>query len=96
MGTLYVTIVEDDDDEPCEIFVVIGKAGSALVADAEAIGRLCSLALRSGADLLDIVDQLVNIGSDRSRNHGKVCVASLADGVALALEMWLSERIPVA
>src|SRR5438552_3303488 len=48
LGTMYVTITEDEKGQPFEVFISLGKAGGALMADVEAIGRLISLALRSG------------------------------------------------
>ncbi len=51
LGDLYVTITEDDKGQPFEVFMSLGKAGGALMADVEAIGRLISLgvALRHSA-----------------------------------------------
>ncbi|MEK6712028.1 MAG: AmmeMemoRadiSam system protein B, partial [Nitrospinota bacterium] len=40
LGTLYVTITEDDRSQPFEVFMSLGKAGGALMADVEALGRL--------------------------------------------------------
>ena len=51
LGTMYVTITEDERGQPFEMFITLGKAGHALMADVEAIGRLISLALRSGISL---------------------------------------------
>ena len=42
LGTLYVTITEDDRGQPFEVFMSLGKAGGALMADVEAMGRLIS------------------------------------------------------
>ena len=36
LGTLYVTITEDDRGQPFEMFMSLGKAGGALMADVEA------------------------------------------------------------
>src|SRR5258708_1337643 len=47
LGTMYVNITEDDKNQPFEVFISLGKAGGALMADVEAMGRLISLALRS-------------------------------------------------
>src|SRR5688572_33147858 len=47
LGDLYVTITEDDKGQPYEIFMSLGKAGGALMADLEAISRLISSALSS-------------------------------------------------
>src|SRR5438093_4295826 len=58
LGTMYVTITEDDKGQPFEVFMSLGKAGGALMADVEAIGRLISLALRSGVPLPEIYRQL--------------------------------------
>ncbi len=65
LGTLYVTITEDDQGQPFEVFMSLGKAGGALMADVEAIGRLVSLALRSGIPMKEIHRQLRGISSDR-------------------------------
>ena len=61
MGTLYVTITEDDKGQPFEIFMTLGKAGGALMADVEAVGRLISLALRSGIPMNEVHRQLRGI-----------------------------------
>ena len=65
LGTMYVTITEDDRGQPFEMFISLGKAGGALMADVEAIGRLISLALRSGIPMTEIYRQLRGISSDR-------------------------------
>src|SRR5206468_887650 len=65
LGTMYVNITEDDKGQPFEVFISLGKAGGALMADVEAIGRLISLALRSGIPLREVYRQLRGISSDR-------------------------------
>ena len=60
-GNLYVTI-NTYDGRPFEVFVQIGKSGYSTMADAEATGRLVSLALRSGISVKDVVEQLEGIG----------------------------------
>src|SRR5690606_35718221 len=70
LGDLYVTITEDDKGQPFEIFMSLGKAGGALMADVEAIGRLISLALRSGIPAKAIYRQLRGISSDRAIGIG--------------------------
>src|SRR5687767_3467654 len=44
LGTMFVNITEDDRGQPFEVFITLGKAGGAAMADAEAMGRLISLA----------------------------------------------------
>ena len=70
LGTMYVTITEDDRGQPFEVFMSLGKAGGALMADAEAMGRLISLALRSGIPMKEIHRQLRGISSDRAIGLG--------------------------
>ena len=63
MGNLYVTVTEYNG-KPFEIFATIGKSGRSTTAKTEAIGRLVSLALRSGVDVDKIVKQLEGIGGE--------------------------------
>ena len=65
LGTMFVNITEDEKGQPFELFVNLGKAGGSAMADAEAIGRLVSLGLRSGIPLMEIHRQLrgISVGS---------------------------------
>ncbi len=82
-GRIYVTINEDDQGI-CEVFV------QSLDVEADAVGRLASLALRTGADPRDVIEQLWRVQSrevaiDRSGDGTVVRVTTIAQGVALAL-----------
>lgn len=92
LGTLYVTITEDDKGQPFEVFMSLGKAGGALMADVEAIGRLISLALRSGIPIQEIHKQLRGISSDRVVGLGPNKVMSVPDAIGIAIEKWLQEK----
>ncbi len=92
MGSLYVTITEDDKGQPFEVFMSLGKAGGALMADVEAIGRLLSLGLRSGIPLAEIYRQLRGISSDRVIGLGPNKVMSVPDAVGIAIEKYLQEQ----
>jgi len=92
LGTMYVTITEDDKGQPFEIFMSLGKAGGALMADVEAIGRLSSLALRSGIPLKEIYRQLRGISSDRAVGLGPSKVLSVPDAIGIAIEKWMQEK----
>lgn len=60
-GTLFVTVNNDEDSRPFEVFATIGKTGGFFAAKSEAICRLISLSLRSGIDVEDIIEQLKGI-----------------------------------
>src|ERR1700694_1867255 len=92
LGTMYVTITEDDKGQPFEVFMSLGKAGGALMADVEAIGRLISLALRSGVPLKEIYRQLRGISSDRAVGLGPHKVLSVPDAIGIAIEKWMQEK----
>ena len=90
VGEAFVTINRDSEDHPFEVFVTIGKAGMHTSADAEAIGRLVSLALRisrpnSKEIAVKVVSQLKGIGGSSQIGFGKDRVMSLADAIAKAL-----------
>lgn len=90
-GNLYITINKDEKNKPFEIFTNIGKAGGCAASQAEAIGRLISLALRSGIEPQEIVKQLKGISCHAPvwSNNGKI--TSCSDAIAKALEAELRE-----
>jgi ribonucleoside-diphosphate reductase alpha chain len=92
LGDLYVTINEDEGGRPFEVFCTLGKAGGAAMADAEAIGRLVSLALRSGIPISQVKDQLRGISCDRAVGLGPNKVLSMPDAVGQAIERYLLEK----
>ncbi|HKV41493.1 MAG TPA: adenosylcobalamin-dependent ribonucleoside-diphosphate reductase [Blastocatellia bacterium] len=90
-GTAHITMNEDEAEQPFEVFVEIGKAGSDVKAMAEAMGRLMSLILRMASPVSplervrEIVKQISGIGGARSYGFGKRRVLSLPDAVGQAL-----------
>jgi ribonucleoside-diphosphate reductase alpha chain len=88
LGVMFVNVTEDEKGQPFEVFINLGKAGGSAMADAEAMGRLISLALRSGIPLMSIHRQLRGISSDRAVGLGPNKVLSVPDAVGLALEEW--------
>ena len=85
LGIMYVTVNEVDGD-PFEVFVTIGKSGHSVTAKAEAIGRLVSLALRSGIEVKEIVGQLKGIGGEHPVFQKKGLLLSIPDAIAWVLE----------
>ena len=92
LGDLYVTINEDKKGRAFEVFTTVGKAGGAAMADAEALGRLASLALRSGIPITAVRDQLRGISCDRAVGVGPNKVLSAPDAVAQAINRYLADR----
>src|SRR5215469_13231357 len=88
LGTMFANITEDDRGQPFEVFINLGKAGGSAMADAEAMGRLISLALRSGIPLMEIHRQLRGIASDRVVGLGPKKILSVPDAIGMALEDW--------
>jgi len=84
-GHLYVTVTEFDG-QPFEVFATIGKSGRSTTAKTEAIGRLVSLALRSGVKVDKIVDQLKGIGGEYPIFQDGGLVLSIPDAIARVLE----------
>jgi ribonucleoside-diphosphate reductase alpha chain len=88
VGTAFISINEDELGNIAEVFVNLGHAGSDIMADAEAMGRLISLAFRlpsaypSDRIAQNVVEQLSGIGGSSSAGFGPKRVRSVADAVA--------------
>jgi ribonucleoside-diphosphate reductase alpha chain len=89
-GNLYVTIAFFNQ-KPFEVFASIGKSGYSTMADAEALGRLISLALRSGVDPKEVVNQLKGIGGSEPIFTEGGLVHSIPDAIAKVLERHFGE-----
>ncbi|MGH7536056.1 MAG: vitamin B12-dependent ribonucleotide reductase, partial [Gemmatimonadales bacterium] len=74
------------------VFMSLGKAGGALMADVEALGRMISLALRSGIPISEIYRQLRGISSDRVIGLGPNKILSVPDAVGIAIERYIQEK----
>src|SRR4029078_12325183 len=72
--------------------MTLGKAGGALMADVESLGRLISLALRSGIPIKEIYRQVRGISSHRVMGLGPNKVLSVPDAVGIAIERWMQEK----
>ncbi len=92
LGTMFVNITEDDRGQPFEVFVTLGKAGGSAMADAEAMGRLISLALRSGIPIMEVHRQLRGISSDRAVGLGPNKILSVPDAIGIALHEWFQDK----
>ena len=91
-GSLYVTVNEDGEGNPFEIFNQIGKAGGCAASQSEAIGRLASLALRSGIEAEDVVRQLKGISCHTPVWHREGKILSCADAIGKAIDWHLQGK----
>jgi ribonucleoside-diphosphate reductase alpha chain len=97
LGKAFVTVNENGNDQPFEVFITTAKAGSETAAVSEAIGRLISYVLRIISPvsprerLAEVVRQLAGIGGGRPLGFGPNRVLSLPDGLARALAEYLGE-----
>ncbi|MFC1667532.1 vitamin B12-dependent ribonucleotide reductase [Candidatus Omnitrophota bacterium] len=88
-GNLYITINVDDKGMPFEVFIQMGKAGGCAASQLEAVGRLVSLALRSGIENRKIVEQLRGIRCPSPSWEKGGRIFSCADAIARVLELRL-------
>ena len=92
VGDAYVTINTNGGNQPSEIFINVGKAGSDVTAMAEALGKIISLTLRMASPIppmeraRKIASMLVGIGGARSLGFGENRVRSLPDAVAKVID----------
>ena len=91
-GNLYITINEDEEGRPFEIFTQIGKAGGCVASQCEAMGRMTSLALRSGVEAIEIVKQMRGISCHLPVGFGAGKVSSCADAMAQAMDWYLGYK----
>lgn len=87
-GPLYVTINEDNQGL-FELFTTMGKAGGCAASQCEAIGRLVSLAWRSGVQARQAVKQMIGITCHKPAGFGDNRITSCADAVAKAIQMHM-------
>ncbi len=98
LGKAFVTINQNGDEQPFEIFINTAKAGSDTAAVSEAIGRLISYILRLVSPvaprerLREVFRQLSGIGGGRSLGFGPNRVRSLPDGVARVIADYLESE----
>jgi ribonucleoside-diphosphate reductase alpha chain len=103
-GPLYVTLNEDEDGKPFEVFFKLGKSGSCQQSYLEALGVAMSVGLRYGADPQKYVDKLSGmrcpIPLTRMQNGGVAgahsCADAISQGIAKALALALPGTDPEA
>lgn len=90
-GPLYITVNEDKNGL-FELFTTMGKAGGCAASQSEAIGRMVSLAWRSGIQARQVIKQLLGISCHCPSGYGENRVLSCADAVAKAIQAHMLEN----
>lgn len=92
VGEAYVTLNTNGGNQPVEMFINVGKAGSDVTAMAEALGKIISLTLRMASPIPPmerahkIASMLIGIGGARSLGFGENRVRSLPDAIAKVID----------
>ncbi|WP_198664558.1 adenosylcobalamin-dependent ribonucleoside-diphosphate reductase [Halorubrum sp. 48-1-W] len=92
-GKLYVTINEDEDGRPFELFANIGHSGGYTNSFTEALAKVISTALRSGVDPEEIVDELQGTRSPKVAWDKGEQIQSIPDAIGTALRRYLDDEI---
>jgi ribonucleoside-diphosphate reductase alpha chain len=90
-GPLYVTVNEDPNGQPFEIFFKLGKSGSCQGSYLEALGVAMSVGLRYGADPQKYIEKFrgMRCPNPKLRDSDGPGAHSCADGISNALERAL-------
>ena len=92
-GPIYVTI-NNDEHGFFELFTNMGKAGGCAGSQSEALGRMVSLAWRSGVQPEQVIRQLSDISCHAHAGFGENRIMSCADAVAKVIQRHMSSNNP--
>jgi len=92
-GKLYVTINEDENGRPFELFANIGHSGGFTNSFTEALAKVISTALRSGVDPYEIVDELKGTRSPKVAWDKGEQINSIPDAVGTAMWRYLEDEV---
>ncbi len=85
VGKVYTSVFFEEGNGPVEVFVTLGKSGGYLAGSAEVTGRLASLALKYGAELNEVAEEMVGISCGQRVGFGNETVLSMFDAVGKSL-----------
>jgi hypothetical protein len=95
-GPLYITLNEDENGKPFEVFFKLGKSGSCQQSYLEALGVAMSVGLRYGADPQKFVDKFegMRCPNPKMRSADGPTTLSCADGISQGLAKALALALP--
>ncbi len=95
-GPLYITLNEDENGKPFEVFFKLGKSGSCQQSYLEALGVAMSVGLRYGADPQKFIDKFegMRCPNPKMRSAEGPTTLSCADGISQGLAKALALALP--
>ncbi len=95
-GKIYITINDDPEtNQPVELFANIGHSGGFTNAFTEALAKTISVALRSGVDPQEIINELRGTRSPKVAWDKGEQVNSIPDAMGIALERHLNGELDI-
>lgn len=88
-GSLYTTIVVDDDLSILTVICNLGKSGGCAQANTELASRLLTQALENGADPKELVKQLRGLKCNNPGYQGADEILSCSDAIGRSLEEFI-------
>lgn len=86
-ATMYININVDENGRPIELFC--SSNGGGCKANIETIGRLCSVALRSGTDPKEVIKQLKKVECKAAIMNKETLGKSCADAIGRVFEKFM-------
>lgn len=91
-GTMFVNILEDVNNQPFQVIINIGKAGSQVAAWAQGLAACISAGLQNGVKIETFLTELSSITSDKEARTVNSNCRSGPEGVWKALVRYRNER----
>lgn len=96
-GPLYITMNDDEQGRPFEVFFKLGKSGSCQQSYLEALAVAISVGLRNGADPQKFIDKFegMRCPNPRMRDASGPSTLSCADGISQGIAKALALALPI-
>jgi ribonucleoside-diphosphate reductase alpha chain len=98
-GPLYITLNEDEQGRPFEVFFKLGKSGSCQQSYLEALGVAISVGLRYGADPAKFTEKFQGMRCPNpvlrsAESHGTLsCADGISQGLAKAVDLMFAPTL---
>lgn len=92
VGTVYTSVFRNEEGIPVEVFINVGKAGGYVAGAAQVTGRLSSLAMKYGATVDEVANELVGISCGSQYGVGPTAITSMFDAVGKSMLELIQNR----